>query len=221
MEITEQEWIYRIALSNLPGIGPVQARSLLDEFETATNIFQQKIRTLSSVDGIGVHTAKKITEHKNFDDAEADVHFIKKHNITPYFIKDENYPKRLLHCYDAPTLLFYKGNCDLNASRMICIIGTRKNTDYGRQVTEMMVEKLAAYNVAIVSGLAFGIDAIAHKASLQNHIPTIGVLAHGLNHMYPTQHRSLAKEMVQHGGLLTEFSKNVTADKYNFPDEIE
>jgi DNA processing protein len=113
--------------------------------------------------------------------------------------------------------LYYRGNADLNHAKIISIIGTRNNTDYGKQVTEKLVADLAEENVLILSGLAFGIDAIAHKSALQYNLPTVGVLAHGLDTIYPSHHKSLAKEMLQAGGLLTEFTKNTKPDKHNFP----
>ena len=124
----------------------------------------------------------------------------------------------MLNCYDSPTLLYYKGEADLNASKIIAIIGTRSNTDYAKQVTEKLVKELAAQNVTIVSGLAFGVDAIAHKAALKNGLPTIGVLGHGLDQIYPAEHANLARDMIKNkGGLLTEFRSRSKPDKHNFP----
>jgi DNA processing protein len=115
-------------------------------------------------------------------------------------------------------LLFFKGSTDLNASKIVAIIGTRNNSDYGKQQTEKIVKELSSQNALIVSGMAFGIDAIAHKASVKNNLPTVGVLAHGLDQMYPPEHSNLAKDMIKHGGgLLTEFSSKTKPDKHNFP----
>ncbi|MES1221692.1 MAG: DNA-processing protein DprA, partial [Bacteroidota bacterium] len=127
-------------------------------------------------------------------------------------------PKRLLNCYDSPTLLYYKGTADLNASKIVAIIGTRSHTDYGKQVTEKLVKEFSEQNVTIISGLAFGIDALAHKAAIKNDLPTVGVLAHGLDQIYPFEHSGLAKDMIKHnGGLLTEFRSKSKPDKHNFP----
>jgi DNA processing protein len=114
-------------------------------------------------------------------------------------------------------LLYYKGNKSLNEGRFISIIGTRNNTSYGKNVTENFVAALQAHDVTIVSGLAFGIDAIAHKAALQNKLPTLGVLAHGLHTIYPGEHAQIAREIIETGGLLTEFTSRCHADKHNFP----
>ena len=209
--------LYQIALTLVPNIGSVQAKTLLENFGEAESIFKAKIKTLSSIENIGEVRAASIKAFKDFTEAEQEIEFIEKFKIQPLFITDKDYPKRLLRCYDAPTLLYYRGNADLNATKIISIIGTRNNTDYGKQATEKLVADLQEQNVTIVSGLAFGIDAIAHKAALNNSLPTVGVLAHGLNSIYPSQHKSLAKDMLQHGGLLTEFRKNTKPDKHNFP----
>lgn len=212
-----KDLLHQIALTLVPGIGPVQAKQLLEYFGNAESIFKAKKKDLSAVEGIGEIKAKQIKDFNQFQEAEAEIQFTEKHHIQCLFLSDENYPQRLLHCYDAPTLLYYRGNANLNNSKIISIIGTRNNTDYGKQVTEDLIAELQPYNVLIVSGLAYGIDAVAHKAAIKNNTATVGVLAHGLDSIYPAQHKSLAKEMLLNGGLLTEFRKNVKADRYNFP----
>ena len=209
--------LYQVALTLIPNIGPVQSRILIEQFGDAESIFKAKLKTLGSIDSIGEVRANNIKEFDNFTEAEKGIEFIEKYKIQPLFIKDKNYPQRLLRCYDAPTMLYYRGNADLNTAKIISIIGTRNNTDYGKQVTEKLVADLQEQNVLILSGLAFGIDSIAHKAAIQNNLPTVGVLAHGLDTIYPSQHKSLAKEMLQNGGLLTEFSQKTKPDKHNFP----
>ena len=211
------ELLYRIALTKVPNIGDVQAKILVTHFGCAENIFKASTKELETIDGIGTIKAKGIKTFDDFSMAENEVRFVEKHKIEPLFLTDINYPKRLLHCYDSPTILYYRGNADLNASKIISIIGTRNNTDYGRQVTEQLVEDLQALNVTIVSGLAYGVDAIAHKAAVQNNLPTVGVLAHGLDTIYPAQHKPLAKQILLNGGLLTEFGRDTTPDKHNFP----
>ena len=175
------------------------------------------MHTLEKIEGIGTVRARAIKAFRDFDVAEKEIAFIEKHNITPLFLTDAAYPQRLLHCYDAPTLLFYKGTADLNASKIVSIVGTRTNTDYGKTITEKLVQDLAEQNVLIVSGLAYGIDAFAHKAALKAQLPTVGVVGHGLDKVYPYAHTGLAKEMLQNGGLLTEFFSGTKPDKHNFP----
>ena len=214
----KSELIYQISLTLIPHIGPVQARVLLEHFKSASAIFAAKTSELQRLEGVGEIRAAAIRRFTDFKIAEEEVLFIEKHGITPLFITDEKYPKRLLNCYDAPMLLYYKGTADLNASRTIAVVGTRHNSEYGRQLTEQLIRDLADQPVLIISGLAFGIDAIAHKAALKNDLPTVGVLAHGLDQLYPSEHNTLAKDMIRKGGgLITEFRKNTKPDKHNFP----
>ena len=209
--------LYRVALTLIPNIGPVQAKLLLQCCEPE-EIFHAKKRFLEKIEGIGPVKAQAIRDFNNFSRAEKEIRFMEKYRITPLFLTDEDYPKRLLNCYDSPTLLYYKGTANLNAARIINIIGTRNNTDYARQLIEKLVKELAANKVTIMSGLAFGVDALAHKAALKNGLPTIGVLAHGLDKMYPPEHAPLAKDMIAHqGGLLTEFKSGTKPDKHHFP----
>jgi DNA processing protein len=211
------EKLYQIALTLIPNIGAVQAKQLVEHFGNAEAIFKAKKKDLSAVEGIGEVKAKSIKEFNQFQEAEDEIKFCEKHHIQTLFLKDEQYPQRLLHCYDAPTMLYYRGNANLNQTKIISIIGTRNNTDYGKLVVEELIEELQSHQVLVVSGLAFGIDAIAHKLSVKNLLPTVGVLAHGLDSIYPAQHKSLAKDMLLNGGLLTEFKKGTKPDRYNFP----
>jgi DNA processing protein len=212
-----KELLYQIALTLIPNIGSVQAKILLQQFEPE-EIFKAKRSSLEHIEGIGTIRANNIKEFNDFKTAEEEIAFIEKYKIKPLFLTDDSYPKRLLNCYDSPTILYYRGDADLNASKIIAVIGTRNHTEYGKQLTEKLVADLAALNVTVVSGLAYGIDAIGHKAALKNNLPTIGVLAHGLDQVYPSQHTALAKDMIKHnGGLLTEFRSNTTPDKHNFP----
>jgi DNA processing protein len=216
--------LYQLALTEVPNIGCVHAKILATEFGTAEAIFKAKQSNLEKIEGIGVIRAKSIKSFHDFSGAEEEIKFIEKYNITPLFITDKKYPQRLLNCYDSPTLLFYKGTADLNSSKIISIVGTRNHTDYAKQVTDKLVKELSAglsekeQNVLVVSGMAYGVDSIAHKAALKNDLATIGVLAHGLDQIYPPQHAGLAKDMLKHaGGLITEFRSKTKPDKHNFP----
>lgn len=213
----QNELLYQIALTLVPNIGAVQAKILIDHFGDAESVFKASIKKLNTVEHIGEVRAESIRSFEDFEKAEEEIKFIEKYKIRPLFITDTQYPQRLLKCYDAPVLLYYRGNADLNHAKIISIIGTRNNTDYGKQVTEKLVADLADENVLILSGLAFGIDAIAHKAALQNNLATVGVLAHGLDTIYPSHHKALAKELLLQGGLLTEFMQQTKPDKHNFP----
>lgn len=211
------ELLYQISLTLVPHIGPVQAKILLQHCE-AEELFHAKKHFLEKIEGIGPVRAESIKKFDGFQIAEEEIKFIEKYKIKPLFLTDEAYPKRLLNCYDSPALLYYRGDADLNAPKIISIIGTRNHTDYAKQVTEKLVKELSSANVTIVSGLAYGVDAIAHKAALKNNLPTIGVMAHGLDQVYPAEHTGLAKDMIKNnGGLLTEFRSNTKPDKHNFP----
>lgn len=210
--------LYQLALTEVPNIGYVHAKILAQEFGSAEKIFKASQSILEKIEGIGTIRARSIKSFHEFSAAEEEIKFIEKYRITPLFITDKNYPQRLLNCYDSPTLLFYKGDADLNASKIIAVIGTRNHTEYGKQQTEKLIKELSPHNIIVVSGMAFGIDAVAHKASLKNELKTIGVLGHGLDQIYPPEHNRLAKEMIQQGGgLITEFRSKTKPDKHNFP----
>lgn len=213
-----QDLLFQLALTEVPQVGNVHAKQLVQHFGSAEAIFKASLSTLEKIEGIGTIRARNIKFFNSFNKSEEEISQLEKYSIIPLFINDKNYPQRLLNCYDSPALLFYKGTASLNASKMVAIIGTRSNTDYGRKITEELVRGLASLNVVVISGLAFGIDAIAHKAALRNAIPTVAVVAHGLSHLYPPEHVHLAKDIVKHsGGLLTEHRLDVKPDKHFFP----
>ncbi|MBL7926719.1 MAG: DNA-protecting protein DprA [Bacteroidia bacterium] len=209
--------IYKIALTQIPGVGPVLAKNLLSYCGNVAAVFNDKVAHLSKIPGIGPHLAKTIHHYKNFDKAFAEHAFINKNNIQAIFFADDAYPQRLKHCADGPVMLYYKGQANLNQSRMLAIVGTRMATDYGKAQTEKIIETLLPFQPTIVSGLAYGIDVCAHKSALKNNLQTIAVLAHGLDRMYPAVHKSVADKMVHSGGLLTEYGQNTNPDRENFP----
>lgn len=212
------ELLYQLALTQLPNIGDIQARILVQHLGSASAVFKAKQKLLEKIDGIGSVRAESIVRFDGFAKAEAELAFLERYGIQPLFYTDAAYPKRLLHCADTPVLLFYKGDTDLNNARVLAIVGTRFNTEYGKRFTEQLVADLAAEGVLIVSGLAFGIDAIAHKTALRCGLPTIGVVGHGLDRIYPQAHKGLARDMLQSGGgLLTEFWSGTSPDRFNFP----
>jgi DNA processing protein len=212
------ELLNQLALTLVPNIGDVQAKILVNHFGDALSVFNAKKSALEKIEGIGEVRAKSIKDFDDFHLAEHELKFIEKYKIKTLFLTDPDYPKRLLNCYDSPTLLFYKGIADLNASKILAIVGTRSNTDYGKQFTEKLVKDLSEQNILIISGLAHGIDAIAHKAALKNGLPTVGVVGQGLDKMYPSENTGLAKEMIKEGGgILSEFFSGTKPDKHNFP----
>ena len=209
--------LYQVALTLVPNIGDVHAKALINIFGDAQSIFKAKKKDLEIIEGIGTVRAKSIKEFTDFSSSETEIKFIEKFKIAPLFITDDNYPRRLLNCYDSPALLYYRGNADLNTARVISVVGTRNNSDYGKLVCEKFIEGLQSENILVVSGLAFGIDTIAHKTALKNNLLTVAVLAHGLDRIYPQQNKTLAKEITAQGGLLTDFISNTNPDKQNFP----
>jgi DNA processing protein len=217
MTMQNNDLLYQIALTLVPNIGDVHAKILALHFGSAREVFTARKRDLEAIEGMGAVRAGSIRSFTDFARCEAEIEFIEKYRITPLFITGSDYPQRLLNCYDSPVMLFYRGNANLNTSKILAVVGTRSHTDYGRALTEKIMEDLAGEDILVLSGLAFGIDSIAHKAALKHGLPTVGVLAHGLDRMYPAQNKTLAKQMVEQGGLLTDFVSGTNPDKQNFP----
>ncbi len=215
--ISEQELLHRIALSLLPNVGPVIARALYQHCGSAEAVFREKKSLLTKIPGVGTKRIKKAFSTPVMDQAEKELHFTQKHKVLPLFFTDANYPKRLVQCSDAPVLLYYRGQADLNEGRFVAVVGTRSATPYGEEMTKLLVEGLKEENVTIVSGLAYGIDITAHEAALKHALPTIGVTAHGMDRIYPHLHRNTAGRMMKHGGLLTEYPSGTNPDRENFP----
>jgi DNA processing protein len=213
----KKELFYRLALSTIPGIGPVYAKKLLDHFGDAASIFSATPSALKEIAGIGTVRADAISQFHQFPLVEKEMAFVEKYGIRCIFFTDKDYPQRLLGFKEAPILLYYKGNADLNSRRIVSVIGTRKPTEYGKRMAEQLVKELAVCSPLVISGLAYGIDAVAHAAALEHSLPTIGILGHGLDQIYPPQHKGLAREMVKHGGLLTHFNTGAEPAAHNFP----
>lgn len=210
--------LYEIGLTFLPGVGDVLAKNLLQYCGSAEAVFHTKKAVLQKIPGIGPATAKLIVEQKEvLTRAEQELRFIERYRIQVYTWSDESYPKRLKNCVDAPIVLYYKGERELPLLRMLTIVGTRKMTDYGKQLCSILIEELRSYDVCIVSGLAYGVDICAHRESLRHQMSTIAVLGHGLDRIYPAAHRASAEKMLLNGGLLTEFPSLTQPDRENFP----
>jgi DNA processing protein len=209
--------LYKIALTLVDGVGQMLAKRLYAHFGNAEQVFSASIGQLTSVEGIGKKTAEAIKNTKALEIAEKELKFVEKHQIEVLSIDSERYPKRLRNCYDAPLLLYYKGSADLNQQKVISVVGTRNATSYGKILCKQLTEVLKPFNVLVVSGLAHGIDAAAHKESVLAKTATVGVLGHGLDRIYPVVHRDLAAKMLANGGLLTEFMSGTNPDRENFP----
>jgi len=218
MTNNSDQLLYQIALTKVDGVGDILAKRLVETLGDAENIFKADKKTLMSIDGISRVLSSEIQRPDVLNRAEKELLFVQKNNIDTYFYKDEAYPYRLKECIDAPILLYYKGNADWNEKKVISIVGTRKSTNYGIEFCHDFLQEIASsfLEVLVISGLAYGIDIHAHRAALKFNLPTIGVLAHGLDRIYPSSHRKIAIEMLENGGLLTEFSSETEPDKYNF-----
>ncbi len=209
---------HKIALGLIPRIGDINARKLVAYFGNVEAVFKESCRSLVQIPGIGPGIARIICDRSYLAIADKEAEYVQKNNIRTYFYLDDDYPFRLRQCDDSPVIFYFKGNCDLNASRIVSIVGTRSATSRGREICERIIRGLAESHpgLIIVSGLAYGIDITAHKAALSNNLPTIGVLGHGLKTIYPSMHRSIACTFLSNGGLLTDFASGVLPERNNF-----
>jgi len=209
---------YKIALSILPGIGGVLARNLVAYVGSVEGVFSQSYQALTKIPGIGEFNARQIKKADVFQRAEKEIEYTLKKNIKAHFYTDKDFPRRLKTCIDAPVLLYVSGNINLDEQRVISIVGTRNSTEYGKNVVEDLVGEFSKrnYKIVVVSGLAYGIDINAHRAALKFNIPTVGVVAHGLDLMYPALHKETANKMLQYGGLVSDFASGTRIDPANF-----
>ncbi len=214
----DDKLLYKIALSIIPGIGGVLSRNLVAHVGSVEGIFSESVKSLQKIPGIGEINAARIKDKSILPKAEKELNFITKNDIDVFFYTDKGFPRRLKSCIDAPVLIYAKGNLNLNEQRVLSIVGTRNATGYGKQVCEELIKKLAErnYNALIVSGLAYGIDIQAHKSALKYNLPTVGVVGHGLDKMYPSLHADTAKKMLEEGGLVTDFPSGTKIDPSNF-----
>ena len=213
----KNELKYALALGLTENVGSVNAKELIKFCGSAEAVFTEKSSSLQNINGIGSLTTSSIAQFNRFDEIEEELSTIEKENITPLYYKDEAYPNKLKHCTDAPLVLFKKGNINFNKHKIVSVVGTRKATNYGKENCAKIIEELKDHNVIIASGLAYGIDICAHKAAIENNIPTVAVLAHGFKTIYPSAHRREAELMQNDGALLTEFRFRTNSDRENFP----
>ena len=209
--------LYQIALTLIPGIGDVLGKKLVMHCGSPEAIFREPKRMLRKIPRISERLVESLGNKEILERAEMEVGFIEKYGIKTLFFTDPCYPGRLKNCIDSPIMLYYKGNADLNPPRSIGIVGTRNATDYGKEITCKLINGLADEPLVIISGLAYGIDSCAHRSALEAQIPTIGVLGHGLDRIYPYLNKGLAEKMIKQGGLLTDFLSGTKPDRENFP----
>jgi DNA processing protein len=209
---------HKIALGLIPHIGDISARKLVAHFGSVEAVFREPYQSLIKIPGIGSGLARYITDRSYLDAAEKEAEYVTKKNIRTYFYLDNDYPYRLRQCDDSPVVFFYRGNCCLDAAKILGVVGTRSATPRGREMCDRIIGGLAEDHpdLVIASGLAYGIDIAAHKAALSYNLPTIGVLAHGLKTMYPALHTSTAEAMVVNGGLLSDFLSDALPERNNF-----
>ncbi len=210
---------YKIAITLIPNIGDITGKKLIAYCGGIEAVFKENKKALLKIPGIGLQLVQSIIDNKSnvIKRAEEEVRFIEDKNIKPLFFLDDNYPERLKNCIDGPMMLYFLGNADLNKKRIIAVVGTRNATEYGKELTTNLIQDIVDIDVLVVSGLAYGIDSFAHKAAVQNQVCTVGVLAHGLDRIYPNINRSIADKMLLNGGLVTDFISNTNPDRENFP----
>lgn len=207
-----------MALSLVPGIGSITARQLIAHLGSAEAIFKEKPVLLRKIQGIGPLLSNNIGKDNFEAIAENELEFINKYAIKAYNFLDADYPKRLKQCDDAPIVLFQKGGQSLDRAMHISIVGTRKASEYGKYYCQKIISDLKSNGIdpVIISGLAYGIDGAAHRAALENGLETWAVLGHGLDRIYPPQHKNLATTIAEKGSLLTEFTHGSFPARTNF-----
>jgi DNA processing protein len=215
--LVEKENLYRVALTRVKGIGDAYTRTLIERFGDARSVFNADGKALLAA-GIPKEAVQEILRFHGWAAIEAELLLLEKKGIRLLFFTDAGYPRRLNGEQTSPPLLFYRGNADLNAERIVAVVGTRRPSDYGRQVTEQLIRQMAQPGLLIISGLALGIDTAAHQAALEHHLPTVGILGHGFGHLYPPENKPLAQAMLLQGGLLTSLPYCTKPEAYHFPD---
>jgi DNA processing protein len=212
-----EEKLSLIALSLVPGIGNFTVRQLISYCGSAQAVFKLPKAKLLKIPGIGEATLAGLHTGSWHQEAEAEWERAEKAHARMVAYTDDEYPRRLRELHDAPVLLFTKGSIDFNAQKVVAIVGTRNPTNYGRQMTEMLVEQLVPHHPLVISGLAYGIDITAHRAALQHGLATVGVMATGIDSVYPAAHRDVAHKMIDQGGLVTEYRAGTIPDPTKFP----
>lgn len=218
MSLSSSNKLYQIALTMIPGIGDITARQILQVVGDEKAIFSASKKELSSISGLSKKLIDEILNPVVLHNAQNELNFIEQNNIKTYFISDIQYPNRLKECADAPILFYFRGDIDFNTNRVISIVGTRKSSPYGNAFCDNFLQEISAIHpdTLIISGLAYGIDIQAHRAALKYDLPTVAVLAHGLDIIYPSSHSQTAIDILKHGGCLSEFKSKTAPDRYNF-----
>jgi DNA processing protein len=212
------QYYYDIALTLVPTIGNITAKKLVQQTGNAKDLFTLSGNELKNIPGINERAISALKTFNNFGRVEEELKYIESNTIELLSFPYSNYPNQLKSCADAPYLMYYYGEKKFEKHKTVAIVGTRRSTEYGKIITEKMVEELASHQVQIISGLALGIDTIAHKAAIKNQLSTIGVLAHGLDTLYPAGNKNLVNTMLANGGILTEYMSGTIPETQNFPE---
>ncbi len=205
-----------IALTFIPNIGPILSKNLVSYCGSIENVFKSNKARLEKVPGIGETLATAILEHTAFERADKELEFMEKNNVKAITFFDEEYPRRFKMIDSCPMVLYSQGIISLNIPKVIAIVGTRKITSYGKELCNKLIEDLAERGVLVVSGMAYGIDICAHNAAVKNNLQTVGILAHGLDRLYPLIHKPTAMKMMENGGLITDYPSGTNPDRENF-----
>lgn len=210
---------HQIALTLVPQIGAVTAKTLVSYCGSAQAVFSSSKSTLLKIPGIGPSMVAALKSSAPLEQADRELVFMEQQQVQAIFYTDAQYPARLRQCQDSPALFYFKGTdlSLLHGPRIVAIVGTRKPSEHGKAICAQIVAEFLPYDVLIISGLAFGVDVTAHRKATEIGIPNIGVLGHGLNSIYPYDHRSIASKMLENGGLISEYSHLSKPDREHFP----
>jgi DNA processing protein len=214
--MTDSELLNVLALLRVELVGDIVAKKLINHCGSAEAVFKCKKAQILAIEGVGEVVYNNLRNPAVFALAEAELKFIRQNNIKPLFYLATDYPERLKHCIDGPVLLFSSGNIDMQNRKTISIVGTRQMTSYGTDFCRKLIEDLAPLNPVIISGFAYGVDIHAHIVAMEQNLQTIGVVAHGLNQVYPKVHKKYVAKMEENGGFFTEFWSTSNPDKENF-----
>jgi DNA processing protein len=211
-----QDLLYILALLKVEGVGDIIAKKLISHFGSAKAVFDAKSNQLLGIEGVGTVLLKNLKDKSIFEKAQSELKYIEDNTISVVSFLEEKYPNRLKYCLDGPVLLFTSGAIDLKDRKIISIIGTRQITSYGIEFCRKLISDLTPLDPVIVSGFAYGVDIVAHQAAMEFGLQTIGVLAHGLNQIYPKSHKKFVHKMEEKGGFITEFWSDSNPERENF-----
>ncbi len=214
--MSSETLLYAMALQHVSQVGDIIAKKLISHCGTPEAIFKEKPSNLLKIDGIGRIVTSQLKIKDNLKAAEAELNYMYKRRIKGLYFLDANYPEYLKHCIDGPLVLFVAGSSNLESKRPIALVGTRKVTPHGIAFCKSFVEGLAFQNPTVVSGLAFGVDIVAHKSAIENKLETIACLGHGLDHIYPKEHSRYIDDIMNNGALVTEFWSKTKITSKNF-----